>query len=130
MVETKRRAQHDFARTLRRNQTDVERVLWRNLRSRQFQGLKFRRQHPIGPYIVDFCCPERFVVIELDGGHHSDQEQADRQRTAFLEAKGFRVLRYWDNDVMRNLGGVLEDIGQAMSNPHPGPLPRRARGKG
>lgn len=128
-MEPRRLRQRDFARLLRRDQTDVERLLWKCLRSRRFQGLKFRRQHPIGPYIVDFCCPERLIVIELDGGHHADQKQADGQRTAYLEAKGFRVLRYWDNDVMRNLDGVVEDIGQAMNHPHPSPLPKRARAR-
>lgn len=127
-MEPQRLRKRDLARVLRRNQTDVERLLWKSLRSRQFHGLKFRRQHPIGSYIVDFCCPERFVVIELDGGHHADQKPADRHRTTYLEAKGFRVLRYWDNDVMKNLDGVLEDIGQAISHPHPSPLPKRARG--
>jgi len=91
-----------FARGLRRRQTDSERVLWWQLRDRQLHHAKFRRQHPIGPYIVDFCCLAHRLVVELDGGHHAAQIQADERRTAFLRQRGYRVLRFWDHDVLGN----------------------------
>lgn len=84
-----------YARQLRRSQTDAERKLWTRLRARQVNGLKFRRQHPIGRYIVDFCCPEHQLVVELDGGHHARQARADEHRTKFLVQLGYRVLRFW-----------------------------------
>lgn len=118
----------DLSRRLRREQTDVERKLWSRLRSRNLGGAKFRRQHPIGPYIADFCYPERGLVIELDGGHHAQQAESDRHRQAFLETNGYRVLRFWNNEMMGNLDGVLERIAEATSNPHPSPLPERERG--
>ncbi len=114
-----------FARALRRRQTDTERVLWRQLRDRQIHEAKFRRQHPIGPYIVDFCCLEHRLVVELDGGHHAAQIQADERRTAFLMQHGYRVLRFWDHDVLGNREAVLQVIDQALSYPHPQTLPPR-----
>ena len=116
------------ARGLRRRQTDCERVLWRQLRDRQLHQVKFRRQHPIGPYIVDFCCPAHRLVVELDGGHHVAQIRADERRTAFLMQRGYRVLRFWDHDVLANRDSVLQAIELAVSHPHPTPLPRRRRG--
>ena len=116
------------ARGLRQRQTDSERVLWQHLRDRQFLQAKFRRQHPIGPYIVDFCCPAYRLVIELDGGHHAGQIRADGRRTAFLMQRGYRVLRFWDHDVLANRDSVLQAIELAVSHPHPTPLPRRRRG--
>ncbi|MBI1892556.1 MAG: endonuclease domain-containing protein [Candidatus Rokubacteria bacterium] len=117
------------ARRLRRDQTEAERKLWARLRDRQLNGAKFRRQHPIGSFIVDFCCPERGLVVELDGGQHAVQAEADRRRTAILVQLGYQVLRFWDNEVIKETGAVLERIAQALSNPHPHPLPRRAREK-
>ena len=84
----------DRARQLRRQQTDVETKLWFRLRGRQICGVKFRRQHPIGPYIVDFCCPDRGLVVELDGGQHAEHTSSDQARTRFLEAEGYRVVRF------------------------------------
>jgi len=124
--ETPRR----YARDLRRHQTDAERRLWRRLRDRQLAGAKFRRQHPIGQYIVDFCCLEAKLVVELDGGQHAARRATDTERTAFLEAQGYRVLRFWNNDVLSNLDGVLQRIAEALRHPHPGPLPERERGPG
>lgn len=115
------------ARRLRRDQTDAERKLGMGLRSRQVNGAKFRRQHPIGRYIVDFCCPERGIVIELDGGHHTFQAQADERRTKFLVQRGYRVLRFWDHDALTNPDGVSHQILAAVNHPHPNPLPRRER---
>jgi len=116
-----------YARRLRRDQTDAERTLWWRLRDRQLSGAKFRRQHPVGPFITDFCCPEVELIIELDGGQHAGQREADAQRTAFLEAHGYRVLRFWDNEVLANIEGVLERIAEVLRNPHPNPLPGRER---
>lgn len=116
------------ARGLRRRQTESERVLWQRLRDRQLHQAKFRRQHPIGPYIVDFCCPAHRLVIELDGGHHAAQIEADERRTTFLMQRGYQVLRFWDHDVLGNREAVLQAIEQALSHPHPTPLPLRRRG--
>ena len=103
------------ARDLRRNLTDAERALWRHLRQRQVAGLKFRRQHPIGHYILDFVCLEARLVIELDGGQHADRQGEDHERTAWLEARGYRVLRFWNTDVLGNPEGLLELILRAVA---------------
>jgi very-short-patch-repair endonuclease len=116
------------ARRLRENQTDVENKLWSQLRGRQLNGVKFRRQHPIGPFVVDFCCVERGLVVELDGGQHAEQGAADERRTKILERFGYRVLRFWDNELLNNLNGVLERISEVLEDPHPRPLPLRGRG--
>jgi very-short-patch-repair endonuclease len=107
------------ARELRSNQTDVEAKLWRHLRDRQVFAAKFRRQHPIGPYIVDFCCPTLCLIVELDGGQHAQQTMADESRTRFLESRGYRVLRFWNNQVMTQLDAVLEEISKWCVDPHP-----------
>jgi len=96
------------ARRLRRSMTDAELALWRILRSRQLQGFKFRRQHPIGPFVADFVCLERKLVVELDGGHHAQQAEADAERTQYLQGAGFRVIRFWNNDVLTEMDGVAE----------------------
>jgi very-short-patch-repair endonuclease len=126
VAETPRRR---YAREFRRVQTDAERVIWRELRSRRFAGLKFRRQHPIGPFVVDFSCPEARLIIELDGGQHASQSDDDARRTALLQAHGYRVLRFWNNEVLGNLAGVLQRLLDVLSDPHPGPLPGREREK-
>lgn len=107
---------HDFARNLRRGQTDVERKLWYALRNRQFHGYKFRRQQPIGPYIVDFVCFESHLVVELDGDQHGSDDVIayDQARTRFLEKDGFQVLRFFNREINANLDGVLEAIGQCV----------------
>jgi very-short-patch-repair endonuclease len=105
-----------FARLLRRKQTNAEKKLWRNLRSKQFEALKFRRQQPMGTYIVDFVSFEKKLVIELDGGQHNEKEamEKDNERTMWLEDKGYRVLRFWNNEVMANIEGILEKISESM----------------
>jgi len=103
----------DRARDLRRNGTKAEAVLWRRLRNRGLAGAKFRRQHPIGPYFADLCCVEMMLVVEVDGGQH--QPDRDAKRTAFLEEKGFLVLRFWNNDVLTNPEGVLQRIEEALT---------------
>lgn len=118
------------ARKLRRDQTDAERRRWRALRNRRIEGCKFRRQYPIGGYIADIACPERRLILELDGGQHSEQMDYDLRRTRLLEARGFRVLRVWDNDVLNNTHAVLAAIQMAlMEHPSPIPLPSQGRGR-
>jgi very-short-patch-repair endonuclease len=104
------RAKTVRARKLRRDPTMVERRLWSKLRDGGLDGLKFRRQHPAGPYILDFYCPELRLSIELDGSHHQLQEIYDAKRTAWLRGCGVTELRFWNNDVTKNLNGVLEKI--------------------
>ena len=122
----------DYARQLRQAHNPIELTLWFHLRDRRLDGFKFRRQHPIGPYIVDFCCPEAWLAIELDGGQHALRRDADARRTEFLVAQGYRVLRFWNNEVSDNLQGVLYRIRETLSrcHPHPDPLPGRERGLG
>ncbi len=103
------RARTLIARRLRRNATDAEQRLWRALRE-QLSEHRFRRQHPVGPYVVDFACAARKLVIELDGGQHAAQEPCDARRTTELARRGYRVIRFWNNDVSGNLAGVLETI--------------------
>lgn len=100
------------ARRLRREQTDAERLLWGHLRARRLNGFRFKRQDPRAPFIVDFVCPERGLVVELDGGQHgADAAVAyDARRTAVLERGGLKVLRFWNSDVIGNLHGVLDTI--------------------
>lgn len=104
------------ARDLRQRMTEPEVILWSQLRRRRLGGHKFRRQHPIGPYVVDFACLNAKLIVELDGGHHSEQRHADRQRDANLEELGFTVLRFWNDDVRSNLAVVLEKIVSELSN--------------
>ncbi len=99
-----------LARTLRRNQTDTEKRLWRHLRNRGLAGHKFRRQVPIGPYIADFVCLEKNLVVEADGGQHAERTAEDTRRTEFIEAQGFKVLRFWNNDVLQDIEAVLNVI--------------------
>jgi len=98
------------ARSLRKNQTDAEAKIWHLVRAKQITGLKFRRQHPIQPFIVDFICPEKKLIIELDGGQHADAIEYDEKRTLFLESKGYTVIRLWNNEVLNNIEGVYEVI--------------------
>lgn len=114
----------DRARHLRQTSTDAEALLWRQLRNRNLGGHKFNRQEPIGPFIVDFACRRRKLVIELDGGQHADQARLDWRRTAALERLGYRVVRFWNNDVLSNVAGVLQTIANEVAKPrHPNPLP-------
>lgn len=117
---------------MRRNFTDAEMKLWKRLRNRQTVGEKFRRQQPIGKYIVDFVCPERKLVVEVDGGQHGEQVSYDNERTAWLESEGYRILRFWNNEVLEDVEIVLDVIVRALEeselyHPHPSPLPSRER---
>ena len=107
---------HTFARRLRRHQTDVERKLWYELRNRRLSKFKFRRQQPIGPYIVDFFCSEKGLVVELDGSQHAETENREKDdvRTAFLKSRGYKVLRFWNHELNQNLDGVVETIFGAL----------------
>jgi len=103
------------ARVLRTNQTEAEKLLWKNIRNRQLNNKKFRRQHQIENYIVDFICMEQKLIIELDGGQHAEQQSYDEKRTEFLESEGNKVIRFWNNEVLTNIEGVLSVIGEAVS---------------
>ncbi|MBM3926619.1 MAG: endonuclease domain-containing protein [SAR202 cluster bacterium] len=111
------------AKHLRRNLTDAERALWRRLRFKAVEGYKFRRQQPIGAYICDFVCLEKRLVIELDGGQHSWSVRHDTERDAWLNALGYKVLRFWNADVLKNPDGVLEIIYGALREPPSSVLP-------
>src|SRR5260370_16996069 len=119
------------ARELRSNMNDGEKHLWSRLRAHRMDGRKFRRQHPLGMYIVDFVCLESRLIIEVDGDSHADdrREALDTHRTAFLEKLGFKVLRFWNDYVLTDLDNVTETIfyalaGTAPPSPHPSPPPR------
>lgn len=114
----------EHARLLRMRSTDAERALWRRLRSGQLAGLRFRRQYPIPPYIVDFCCLATQLVIELDGSQHTPR--SDQVRTALLQSKGYKVLRFWDNDALQRTDVVVEAIWNACHAPAPHPNPSPA----
>jgi very-short-patch-repair endonuclease len=105
------------AKKLRSRMTDAERRLWYRLRAHRFGGYKFKRQVPIGPYVVDFACLNHGVIVELDGGQHADNA-ADRARDEYLKERGFRVLRFWNNDALGNTGAVLEKISDALHYRH------------
>lgn len=132
----------DAARRLRRNATDAERAMWQLLRDRRLDGVKFRRQVPIGPYVADFASIQHRLIVELDGGQHAESVR-DPKRDSFLTVEGWRILRFWNNDVLRNRTGVLEAIQQALTptlsrkqagegvgcllQPRPGPITKTAR---
>jgi very-short-patch-repair endonuclease len=101
------------ARNLRHTMTDAEKRLWSALRDRRLDGHKFKRQHPIGAYIADFACIESRLIVEADGGQHADNEP-DQKRTAWLKSQGWRVLRFWNNDILANTRGVVETIAETL----------------
>lgn len=120
------------ARQLRTNQTEAERKLWYHLRAHRFMDLKFRRQKPIGFYIVDFICFERFLIIEIDGSQHNEQQEYDNRRTRRLAAEGFTVLRFWNHDVLNRTAAVLELIRERVESVRPSPpapLPQAGEGR-
>ena len=109
-MATKRNPLKNLARNLRKNHTDAEKLLWNRLRNRQLAGCKFKRQFAIEHYIVDFICIARKLVVELDGSQHTEKIDYDTTRTKFLTAKGFKVLRFWNNEVFGETEAVLEKI--------------------
>jgi very-short-patch-repair endonuclease len=117
------------AKFLRSHQTEAEQRLWYHLRAHRFMGLKFKGQKPMGRYIVDFICRERRLIVEVDGGQHAEQIEYDRERDTWLQERGYRVLRVWNNEVMQHLDGVLERIRLlAVSLSPPAPLPHSGEG--
>ena len=114
MIEKHILTKFSKARTLRKNSTDAERLLWKHLRMRQMGAYKFRRQHPIGVYIADFVCLGKKLIIELDGGQHTEQVEYDENRSAWLKERGYRVLRYWNHDALKTpdvvMANILEEI--------------------
>ncbi len=106
-----------FARSLRKQSTEAEHIMWRLLRDKQLEGFKFRRQHPIGKYVLDFYCHEARLGVELDGGQHNepDEIEKDEVRSRFLRSKGITVVRFWNNEVLRETEGVLEGVLSALT---------------
>ena len=118
------------ARRLRCNPTDVERLLWQRLRLWQVDDYKFRRQQPLGKYIVDFVCLQKRLVVELDGGQHAEEPDYDAERDTWLRHQGFTVLRFWNNDVLKNIDGVMELIVKSLQDtPYLNPSPQGGRKK-
>jgi very-short-patch-repair endonuclease len=125
----------DNAKTLRRNLTDAEQKLWYHLRAHRFIGRKFKRQKPIGRYVVDFICLEEKLIIELDGGQHAESLEYDHERDSWLRSQGYTVLRFWNNELMNETESVLERIRLAIEHGavssetlSPGPSPVNGRG--
>ena len=114
------------AQNLRNNATDAEKKLWTHLSRRQLNGFKFSRQMPVGPYICDFMCREAKLVVELDGGQHDERTGYDAARTEYIEASGYRLIRFWNTDVLSNIDYVLTAIAEALELP-PTPSPSRKR---
>jgi len=102
------------AKALRQNLTPEELIIWKHLRAHRFQGIGFRRQHAIGPYVVDFCAPRQKLIIELDGSQHLDQQEYDAERNAYLEGLGYRIIRFWNRSVVNELEEVLDRILKAI----------------
>jgi very-short-patch-repair endonuclease len=121
------------ARALRESSTDAERRLWSRLRDRRLDGYKFRRQHPVPPFIVDFVCVEARLIVELDGGQHFDEEgcAADERRTSFLAARALHVLRFSNRELLAEMDAVLSVIREWLltHHPHPNPLPQAGEGE-
>ena len=118
------------ARALRKNMTDCERLLWNHLRGHRLVGYKFKRQQPIGSYIVDFVCFASSIIVEADGGQHAEQGEYDDRRDAWLNSQGFTVLRFWNNDILTNNEGVLATIAAACRDNTPSPQPLSHQGRG
>jgi len=112
---------HFTAKALRKDFTDTERLLWKYLRAKQMEGCKFRRQEPIGSYIVEFVCQEKRIIIEVDGGQHSVEREKDNKRDTWLEGQGYKVLRFWNDEVLTNTKGILEVIRDYLNHPPPTP---------
>lgn len=107
---------YEIARKLRKNMTEAERRLWYYLRGKQLNNVSFRRQHPIGNFVTDFCSIDKKMVIELDGSQHLDQETKDEQRSQYLRSQGYTVIRFWNDQVMNDINGVLQAIIYALEN--------------
>jgi len=121
---------HSRARALRRQMTEAEQRTWRMLRMRQISGYRFRRQAPIGRYIADFVCHEARLIVEIDGGQHDVASQGEIERSRFLEDQGYRMLRFWNNEVLENPEGVLMTIAAVLAETSPPPYPSPFKGEG
>ncbi len=110
---------YENARKLRKEPTPAEGKLWAYLRGNKLNGINFRRQHAIGNYVPDFCSPKAKLVIELDGSQHLEQEEYDKERTKYLESQGYKVIRFWNNQVMNDMDGVIRAILFVMDNEKP-----------
>jgi very-short-patch-repair endonuclease len=110
-----------FKKALRLNQTEAEEILWYRLRNRNLNGFKFRRQYVLYGYIVDFVCLREKLIIELDGGQHAERKIYDKKRSKLLEANGFRIIRFWNNELLSNIECVLETIYDALTIKYPSP---------
>jgi very-short-patch-repair endonuclease len=126
----------DNAKALRRNLTDAEQKLWYHLRAHRFVGRKFKRQKPLGCYVVDFVCLEEKLIIELDGGQHAESVAYDQERDSWLRSQGYTVLRFWNNELLNEMESVLEKIRLALEHKaltsetlSPGPSPVNGRGE-
>ncbi|KQC09977.1 MAG: hypothetical protein APR62_02270 [Smithella sp. SDB] len=108
-----------LGKALRKRPTDAEKIRWKQLRLKQIEGFKFRRQQPIDHYIVDFVCFEKRIIVEVDGGQHAMQKEDDIIRDKYLRQQGFQVLRFWNNEVLQNINGVLEVIRESCLSPSP-----------
>jgi very-short-patch-repair endonuclease len=119
------------ARNLRKTASDAENRLWTELRARRLKGFKFKRQVSLGDYIVDFACLETGLIVEVDGGQHLEQEAHDQARARWLQDNGYRVLRFWNDDILLRLADVLEQIIRHLPSdyPHPNPLPQAGEGE-
>ncbi len=117
------------AKSLRTGQTDAEVRLWFHLRAHRFMGMKFKRQKPVGSYIVDFICFNPKLIVEIDGGQHAEQVEYDRRRDDFLHSEGFTVLRFWNNQILGEIDAVLESIREAITALSPNPSPASGRGE-
>jgi very-short-patch-repair endonuclease len=115
-----------LARPLRKNLTEAERWLWNHLRNRNLNGWKFRRQHPIGPFVVDFVCIEKKLIIEVDGSQHTQKVEPDTKRTAFFQGEGYQVLRFWNHQVLREGMAVIDAILSPLDK-LPTPIPVRGQ---
>ncbi|MCX5860053.1 MAG: DUF559 domain-containing protein [Proteobacteria bacterium] len=111
------------AKSLRKRSTEAENYLWNQLKAKRMGGLKFRRQQPIGKYIVDFVSFEKLIVIELDGGQHAIEKEKDIERDEWLRREGFKVLRFWDNEIFKNMEGIMEIIEKNCLSPSPSSPP-------
>jgi len=121
---------NERARHLRKNMTDTERFVWHRLRKRQLAHFKFRRQMPLGPFIIDFISLERRVILELDGGQHAELAEADQKRTEWLKEQGFRVLRFWNHEVWKDWDAIEQVLWEALeAGPPPQPSPARGEGE-
>lgn len=116
------------AKQMRAGQTPAEKLLWKYLRAHRFHGLKFKRQKPMGGYIVDFVCMEKYLIVELDGAHHLQQQEYDAERSKWFQAQGFRVLRFWNQEVSSDIDSVLAKIADLALFPSPSPA-KRERGE-